>query len=176
MSVYSPPPKKRLLGLAYKIYNGNKAPGVRHSGTLPMFHIGGYHWISGANFRFFSLLVFGQRTWFKIRLRDLFLLRIRILAKENSRHRSCFAVAGQHVGQLVESGACVAYIVEQKHMPSLETVVMYAQVVYFTLVKWKAGSVLFRLRRIRFRCLWFCSADGRMPRNGVRSLRSRMRE
>ena len=137
LSVYSaPPPKKKLLGLAYKIYNGNKAPGVRRSGALPMFHIGGYHWISGANFRFFSLLVFGQKTWFKIRLRDLFLLRIRIPAKEDSRHRSCFAVAGQHVGQLVEPGACVAYIVEQKHMPSLETVVMYAQVVYFTLVKY----------------------------------------
>lgn len=81
--------------------------------------IGGYHLIADANFRFFSLLVFmrnGQKTWFKICLRDLFLLRICILAKENSRHRSCFAVAGQHVGQLVESGACVAYIVEQKHM------------------------------------------------------------
>jgi hypothetical protein len=122
LSVYSdapPPPKKRLLGLAYKIYNGNKAPGVRRSGVLSMFYIGGYHLIADANFRFFSLLVFmrnGQKTWFKIRLRDLFLLRICILAKENSRHRSCFAVAGQHVGQLVESGACVAYIVEQKHM------------------------------------------------------------
>lgn len=53
LSVYSAPPQKKLLGLAYKIYNGNKAPGVRRSGALPMFHIGGYHWISGANFRFF---------------------------------------------------------------------------------------------------------------------------
>ena len=43
LSVYSdvpPPPQKRLLGLAYKIYNGNKAPGVRRSGVLSMFYIG----------------------------------------------------------------------------------------------------------------------------------------